>query len=297
MSVNLMQYLPRYYDGSYEMEELTKAEDYLFDNFFIPELDALAYNQFIKTADENTVYAFERMIGITANPVTESIEFRRERLLNRFSIKLPYSLKFLTNRLDAIIGKDKYTMTMDYDNYTLTVEASAADQVWYEEISIMINSTKPANIVFKNVPLIATSIVTNEAIIIAKYTYNYRAGTTARTNLTKPIATLGIPEDVLGADTLSIQQALLDRMADFAATEVTNVLINDSLVINTFFMKDGDTNTIKIQYIIPSSSGITVVNNIKLRNAANVALTNAAVYFTVGDDVTVKHTIPIKEGV
>lgn len=297
MVVNLKQYSPRYYDGSYEMDELLKAEDTLFDDYFVKELDALWLNQFLSTADAATITYYEGIVGIVANPATETLEFRRSRVINRFSIRAPYTMPFLRGRLDAIIGKGKYTIDMDYAGYTLTVEASAVDQLWFEEIRVMINNIKPVNIVFKNVPFVTDVIKINEGIQIGQYQYNYRAGTTARTSLTKSILSIVGLTDVLGADTMSIRQAYLDKLADFSASEIASVLINDTLSITTFSVKSGDTNVVNIQYVIPASSGITIVNNIKLRDAANTALTNSPVYFNVSGDTLVKHTIPIKEGV
>jgi Uncharacterised protein conserved in bacteria (DUF2313) len=297
MSSNLMQYLPRFYNGVYEMEEITKVEDYLFDNFFDVELVNLVNNQYFRTSDESTVYAYEKMLGISVNPILETLEFRRERLLNRYSMKLPYSFKFLTNRLDSIIGKGKYTADIDYAGYTLTIESSAANQAWFNEIRIMINAIKPANIVFKNIPLVSNSLSINEAIETGTYTFNYHVGTTARASLTKPIAAINDLIEVLGAEQMSIQSSLTDRLADYTAGEVENVLINDVYVITDFTKKEGIGDTIEITYTIPAASGITIVNNIKLRDAADANLTNSAVYFIVSDDVLVKHTIPIKEGV
>jgi hypothetical protein len=186
---------------------------------------------------------------------------------------------------------------MDYAGYTLTVEASAVDQLWFDEIRVMINNIKPVNIMFKNVPFVADAIKINESVKVGHYEYNYRAGTTARTSLTKPLLAIVGLTDVLGADSVSIRQEFLDKLADFSASEVTNVLINNTYTVTDFSVKQGDTNTLNVQYVIPASSGVTIVNNIKLRDAANVALTNSPVYFNVVGDVLVKHIIPIKEGV
>lgn len=297
MSVDLRQYAPRYYDGSYEMEELLKSEDYLFDNYFVKELDALKANQFLSTADEETVSYYESLVGIVANPSAESLEFRRSRVINRFALKAPFTLQLLRDRLNAIIGRDDYIMYMDYNTYTLRVEASAIDQQWAEEISIMMNSIKPANIIFRNVPLVTDWIKINEGIQVGKQVWNYRAGTTARASDTKKIAEIVDLTDVLGADTMSIQTPLLDDLATEAASIVASVLINDTTVITDFVVKSALSNTVTIQYYIPESLGIGVVNNIKLKDAGGVNLTNSPVYFTVIGDVLVKHTIPIKEGV
>jgi hypothetical protein len=279
------------------MDEITTAEDYLIDEFFEPELALLQGNQFIGSADERTVSAYEKKLGIAADPGLEPIEFRRERLLSRLSMRVPFTMRFLRNRMDAAIGKGRYSVDMDYGAYTLTVESSATNQNWNQEIRIMINRIKPANIVYRNIPLVFDELRVNESIKMVEYVWNYRAGTTARTSLTKPLGSLEAESEILGADRMTVQDALIDRVAGFTLAEIDNVLLNDSYVVPAgSFAKSEEDGRITVEYTVPVESGLDNVTNIKLRDAAGVALTNSPVYFNVTENVTVKHFMTVKEG-
>jgi Uncharacterised protein conserved in bacteria (DUF2313) len=298
MPADLAQYLPRFYDGCYEMEQITGAEDHLIDEFFNVELGLLQDNQYVSTADARTITAYEKMLGIAADPSAEPLDFRRERLINRLSMRVPFTMRFLRARMDALIGKGRYTVAMDYPAYTLTVEASAVDQNWNHEIRIMINRIKPANIIYKNVPLVMDDIFLSDTIQTVRYEWNYRAGTTARTSLTAPMGTLGAQAEVLGVNIMTVQNELLDRIAGFTLGEIDNVLINDSYVVPAGAITESrEGSELQIEYVIPPDSGLSAVTNIKLRDAAGKTLTNAPVYFIVTDNVTVKHNMQVKEGV
>ena len=41
-----------------------------------------------------------------------------------FSNRVPFTMKWLKNKLDQLVGKDNYIIDMDYANYNLTVKIS-----------------------------------------------------------------------------------------------------------------------------------------------------------------------------
>ena len=114
---------------------------------YADEIHRLSINQFILTADEQGIAAYEERLGILPDLATEDLEFRRLRLLNRNQTKPPFTLEYLQERLDDLLGESGYLLTMDYPNYTLSMELSLDDAKLYKEIALTISSVKPANIV------------------------------------------------------------------------------------------------------------------------------------------------------
>lgn len=290
----IKEYIPSIYDGVVEMEALGDSYDVLL-NTVEDVITKFSDSQFILSAPLEVIKEWEKLLKIYAKD-TDTLELRRERVMNRLSMSPPFSLPYLRQRLDGIIGVGKYQLYMDYDNYTMYVESSANNQFWAEEINITIGKIKPANIVFINKPLIIYNSIVNESIELTKLIYNYKLGTTW---------TLGrkafVTEDSGGvikmANVRSIQNKFLNDIAEFSANDINNVLLNDTEVIDTFSIKESVDNVVTIEYTVPAELGIVELTNIKLRDAENNVLTSADVYVNIADDIIVKHIINVKEGV
>lgn len=290
---NIREYIPNIYTDVTEMEVIVDVDDKLLDN---EEniLDDLENSQFIMTAPEHAIKEFEKLLNIY--PLnTDSIEFRRIRVMNRLSMTPPFSLPYLREKLDNIIGVGKYSCYMDYDNYTLYVESSAINQSYVNETYITINKLKPANIVFINKPLIVYNNIVSEQIELTKNIYNYRLGT--RWILGRNTFVTKESGGVLKlATSPSIQDKFLNDIATFSADDINNVLLNDTVVISSFDTKTATDNVATIEYTVPTDLGLTEITDIKLRDVDNNILTSSTVYVPVVDEVIIKHDIFVKEG-
>ena len=67
-------------------------------------MDRVRANLFVQTMDEQTTADWEKIFRIVPNPLTETLQFRRDRILNRLSMHPPFTLTFLYQRLDALFG-------------------------------------------------------------------------------------------------------------------------------------------------------------------------------------------------
>lgn len=290
---NIREYVPAIYKDVVEMETLVEVNDELLDleEGFINDLES---SQFINKAPEHAIAEYERLLKILPK-TTDSIEFRRLRIINRLSMTPPFSLPYLREKLDSIIGKGKYTCYIDYNEYTLYVESSANNQFWADEIYITINKLKPANIVFINKPLIVYNNIISETVELAKTVYNYKLGTTWALGQ-KPFGQTESEGVLKMAETPSIQQEFLNQIATFSAEDINNVLLNDTEIITEFSVKSATENVAIIEYTVTSDLGLSEITNIKLRDINNNILTSSAVYVPVLEDVIIKHSLNVKEG-
>lgn len=290
---SIKEYVPSIYKDVVEMETIIETDDKLLD---LEEgfLDDLENSQFVMTAPEHAIREYENLLNIIPKN-TDTIEFRRLRIINRLSMTPPFSLPYLRQKLDTIIGAGKYNCYLNYDNYILYIESSAENQYWADEIYITINKLKPANIVFINKPLIVYNNNISEEIELAKTIYNYKLGTTWVLGR-KPFSEQESGGVIKLATTPSIQQEFLNDIASFSASDINNVLLNDTEVISSFSTKTSTNNIATIEYTVPSSLGITELINIKLRDADNNILTSSNVYVPIVEDVIIKHNIYVKEG-
>nr|DAP21902.1 MAG TPA: tail protein [Caudoviricetes sp.] len=173
MTESLKIYLPSYYLYNVEMNRLLEAEDFQF-GVLEQNIDHTRKNGFILQMDEDAITNMEKMLEIKSNS-GESLDFRRDRVINRLNNKPPFNLAFLENKLNNIYGEDKYTLVIDYKDQILTLESSTDNQQWFKEGHITILSIKPASLQYIHIPLYRSSIVLKESATISQMIYA-RAG-------------------------------------------------------------------------------------------------------------------------
>ena len=291
-NTDIMEYYNKIiYEDILEIQELTKAQDIEF-NRLNRLTQKTSDNIYILTCDEDGLAIYEQQFGIIADPTIEDIDFRRDRLLNRFSILIPYTFPFLMNKFNELFGVGNWDAYIDFNNYTLYVEYITTNTLWSTEIAVTINNIKPANMIFRSVPRLNHQISVNESVRRYDADFNYKLDGTWQLGL-EPFANLVDKGLIKMPNFPSVQQDYLDHFTEFGVNDVYKVKINDSYEITTFIVKN--TSTGEISYQVPLSSGITEVNNIKLLDSSNVILTASNVYVPIIVDTLIKHSIILSE--
>lgn len=149
--VPITEYVPTIYNGVPEMDNICKGEDGIF-NLFVRDLQLEQQRMCIQSSDEVGVLRQENIHSIVANTSTENLDFRKERLITRCNIKLPYSTIWLRNYLNSILGADNYDLQIDYVNDEIRLYGYLLNQNWHFEVNNTINKIKPCNMVFLNIP-------------------------------------------------------------------------------------------------------------------------------------------------
>lgn len=293
--VKMKRYFPRFYDGYVEIDAIIDTEDKAFEEIGVNFRRAIN-NQFIKLADETGISAYEVLFDVIADPSTETLEERRDRLLNRVSVIPYYTTIFLRNRLDSLIGAGLYNLIIDYDNYTLYLESAAKNQLYYNEIAVLMSNIKPCNIVFINMPLVSQQIFVSEQVNVSKLTYNYVLGGQWKLG-EKPFISYEDKGIIKGRSTNSMSSLMEAKYRQFTLSEITSVLINNTIRITTFLTKEEVNGEAIIEYIVPQQEQNIEVTNIKLLDKDGLICFESPVYVPVYEDTIMKHNIIIKEGV
>ena len=291
-SILAKTYVPSVYKDFTEMDIIVSRQDYSLDKLE-DYTESLLNNQFINTADELGIEFFENILDVIPDKSVETLEFRRERLMGRISLSPPFSMQFLRRKLDETIGVGAWNAYIDFDEFTLYVESSSSDQQWFSELVKIINSTKPANIVFINVPLSLNNLAINENIGYTRNVYNYRLGTTFKLGLST-FWSESSESSVKMSSVDSLKQPLFNVVAGFVETQVNNVLINDAHVINVFQVKTSSNGNVNLTYFVDDTN-FAEIRNIKLRDVNNVVLSEASVYVPILGEVSMKHVLSVKE--
>lgn len=292
LDTGLLALLPPWYREVLDYQELCRTETAQFETL-ADEIIGVADNFFFQTMDEGAVSMWEQVFQIVPNPSTESLDFRRARVLNRITTRPPYTLGFLYQKLDELIGPGEWTVTVDYPNYTLYIESAAQNQNYATELAFTINRIKPAHIVWVNSPFVRTGLLLSETISSAQRTYNYKLGSWELGLL--PFATDG-PEGVIKMpETPSIQQALLTGVANFVSGDVASARVNGTISIADL-AKSVEGAELTVTYtVLPSQT--TEITSLELLDGEGNVLTSSTVYIPVTTNVVMKHIIPVAEGV
>lgn len=123
-SEELLEYMPEFYDGVYEMEELLKAQGQaLAANDTTQE--QILNNQFVVTADETGVKAFEDQLGIVAKPLA-TLEERKQQIILESAPPQPLTKNYLYASSTNLLGM---SVRFEIDTALRTVTAYATGSI------------------------------------------------------------------------------------------------------------------------------------------------------------------------
>ena len=96
-------------------------------------------------ASPSGIMEWEEILNITVDPAEETIDFRRERIMNRLANRAPYTERTLQELLDRV----GTSYTLDYRNYKLDVYMNRPSRNWEREVTITLSQMIPANIMWE----------------------------------------------------------------------------------------------------------------------------------------------------
>lgn len=292
LDYDLLSLLPPWYREVLDYQQICQTEEQQFDAL-AQEINAVADNFFFQTMDEGAVSQWEQILGIIPNPTTESLSFRRARLINRISIRPPYTLGFLYQKLDELLGAGNWSVTVDYPNYALYIESAAENQQFATEVAYTVGRIKPAHITYINTPVVTSGILLSETISLSKLTYNYRLGGWGLGLL--PFATEQDQGVIKTASMPSIQQALLTGTANFVSGDIASAQLNGSISISEI-SKSVDGSTLTVTYTVTPEQ-TTQITQVALLDSSGTPLTSSTLYIPITTNTIMKHIIPVAEGV
>lgn len=139
----LLNYMPDYYNGVYEMEELLKAQGKGLGKFD-DDLNRTLFNQFVSKADEKGISVFEDQYGIVPE-YGDSLELRRQRVLTRTSIPQPLTIRRLKQIFESL--KIPVEVSVDHSRRVLNVVSWTGELTKSQQKLVIfeLNTWLPAN--------------------------------------------------------------------------------------------------------------------------------------------------------
>lgn len=194
MGNKLLQYLPEFYHDVKEFAQLTEIEDVELQSV-AKSISRLLDEQFVLSSSERTIKRREQQLGIQADPKTETLDFRKKRIINRYSTKPPFTVRYLQEQLDQLVGRGMTIVSVDVQNFILYVTAAIDNANVFKEVQHTVQTVKPANLLYQQNTSTADGIGLEEHISMQTVDWNYRLdGSWTLGN--QPFTTLG-PEVVI----------------------------------------------------------------------------------------------------
>ena len=162
----LIEYMPPFLKNIREFNKISDAEDI--------ELEDLNYNLkkmltevIVKTADSYGLDRYENIYNISNT--SNNIEIRRINILNKINDILPFTLKWLYNKLEEALGEGNYHIDVDYNNYSIKITILGLSMEIADIYRENLRQQLPANMVIVFDLQINNNIVIGSTIVQKEY--------------------------------------------------------------------------------------------------------------------------------
>lgn len=91
-----------------------------------------------------------------------------------------------------------------------------------------------------------------------------------------------------------IDKTFLGDVATYTSDRIAKVILNDSVEIKDFAIKEVTESTVGMQYIVPVSL-VSLVTKIDIKDGANKLITSNNVYVPISSDTLMLQTIEVRE--
>ena len=143
MDRKLIEYLPDFLRDFREIKIILEQEQKHAEKIDDAK-ESVFDNNFIETLTPEGCERWETSLELPSRNLT--LAERRNQILGRFAEQRPYTMRSLRNQLTAICGEDGYTLSMDENEYILTVRIKMHLDGKYEAVKTLLDRIVPANV-------------------------------------------------------------------------------------------------------------------------------------------------------
>lgn len=117
--VDIKKYWSPVVSETLEFKLIADAENPEF-NYLWEKIYGLVDEYFVKTATEYGVSRMEKILSITPL-VTDTLQQRKDKIIWKLNLRLPYTMRFLKKLLTSLVGEENRTIDHDNDTNTLII--------------------------------------------------------------------------------------------------------------------------------------------------------------------------------
>ena len=310
----LKKYLPSLYRENKEIEGLMNAEQPIYDEAETDTKFAFS-RQFVVTADEKGVEQYEKILGIMPT-ATDSLEFRKRRVITRLSTTPPYTLNYLKQQLTTIFGAGNFNAGVDYGKRELYVDSFINNISLFFELETFIAKVKPANMIYIYRSLVLPRVGVSSRYLAGWGKWNYRLDgtwnlgakpfysddTTEEWNYrldgtwnlgAKPFAT-----HYLGEIKMNNQSSITPFTLNYSASKlkeiITKVVINNTITVNSSDFLNFNVSGGRITFDVLVETVNILIESVKIYAGGNV-IDDATLAVKSGENARIRFEIEYKE--
>lgn len=127
-------------------------------------VESLWNNNFIQSLDEHGCDRWEKLLKLKNNGMY-TLQDRRNNIAGRLAEQRPYTFKKLCMILDALCGKDGYTIKLSPDKYTIKIKVMLTSKNMLNDVKALLDRMIPANLV------VDADLMYNVYGLLKSYTY------------------------------------------------------------------------------------------------------------------------------
>ncbi|WP_302389099.1 MULTISPECIES: putative phage tail protein [Bacteria] len=296
------------------MEGLMNAEQPIYDEAETDTKFAFS-RQFVVTADEKGVEQYEKILGIMPT-ATDSLEFRKRRVITRLSTTPPYTLNYLKQQLTTIFGAGNFNAWVDYGKRELYVDSFINNISLFFELETFIAKVKPANMIYIYRSLVLPKVGVSSRYLAGWGKWNYRLDgtwnlgakpfysddTTEEWNYrldgtwnlgAKPFATYYLGEIKMNNQS-SITPFTLNYSASKLKEIITKVVINNTITVNSSDFLNFNVSGGRITFDVLVETANILIESVKIYAGENV-IDDATLAVKSGENARIRFEIEYKE--
>ena len=141
----MLELLPPYLREYTEMKEIMGVEGVEIEVINSTH-NQIVDNRYITTCNDTGIKRFETLLEIT--PLSnDTLDDRKLRCIARWNQVLPYNYNVLKSKLASVCGNDGYSLDVDFDTQTISVEIALGVKNQFNIVAEMIEGMVPCNMV------------------------------------------------------------------------------------------------------------------------------------------------------
>lgn len=110
-------------------------------------------NNFVRLCDLDGIRKWEKIFNILADELTETLDFRKTRVLNRLIQQPPYTKIYLERMLAGIFGEENYALKILNNNYIMNIVIETNIDGLYDDTIKLLKKLIPANMTIQAIQL------------------------------------------------------------------------------------------------------------------------------------------------
>lgn len=142
----ILKYMPDYYDGVYEMEELLKAQGVALSDFDFERNRALL-NQFVIQTDAQGISVFEDQVGIVPEP-DDTLQVRQNNVLMHMLPPKPLTVRYLNYLMNFMNLKAQAKINYGHRHVQIDANSEDINLSNVKQLQYLLNICIPANMIY-----------------------------------------------------------------------------------------------------------------------------------------------------